>query len=584
MSWLLVGSGKLRQFFTHESWQSALESAAVWVNPALLTILVCTISFGLYRRIGPVPASLFAAYIVTLGDVDWEFQALRPDHQSLQALLGMLMLAGIAFAGAGWIRIGENKREPHEMDPLEVPTWKIARKWLLLSGICAGLSLWVSAVVALTLLLMILGAGIFLSFCAPDIRADSDVTVKPEVWLLWGCSAGIVSLLFYLVEYGGAFPGLRLEVNGPIYSLAVVGIGEAIRRFLMFRYTTGNDRTRHLLAGCLLAAAVGLVPFAILFGPPGWHALRDPEMFRLHNFIQEFYSLPRFAGDRLWKLVFGNFGILPLFLLLAAGLAAFCKLRTNEWAVMWLSFAVGFGLLALGYFQVRWLGLFAAINVWIGVVTGVFAWSALRSHLGARSRLILSICLPIVLLIQPVVFGVRQHNPIGRILQQRALPPELSAPVLNKRLALAFRDLEGPGARVMADPDFAPALHYFADAAGVVSFYWENIEGLHAATKFFADAPNGEQAKLVAERRHITHVIVPEGNRLQNYFYFIANNKFDQIAARQTFVAQLVGSEFTLPEWLQTTPALQSIGFQIYTYGGTTFEERWRIYKTPFSR
>jgi hypothetical protein len=131
----------------------------------------------------------------------------------------------------------------------------------------------------------------------------------------------------------------------------------------------------------------------------------------------------------------------------------------------------------------------------------------------------------------------------------------------------------------MADPNLAPALHYFGEATAVVSFYWENLDGLHAATKFFADAETGEVARQVAGDRGLTHVVIQEGNRLQNYFYYIATSKLDQPAATHLFAARLVGSEFALPDWLITTPNLQRIGYELYTYGGTRFEEHWPIYR-----
>ena len=55
--------------------------------------------------------------------------------------------------------------------------------------------------------------------------------------------------------------------------------------------------------------------------------------------------------------------------------------------------------------------------------------------------------------------------------------------------------------------------------------------------------------------------------------------KIDQEASKKLFAADLVGSEFSLPDWLQTTPRLQNIGFALYTYGGMRLEERWRIYR-----
>jgi hypothetical protein len=325
-------------------------------------------------------------------------------------------------------------------------------------------------------------------------------------------------------------------------------------------------------------AIAALVPLAIFLGPPAWHALRDPQMLRLHNFIQEFYSLPRFAGPNPATLFLKNVGILPLFFVLALVLAVSSSLRAHERTAIWFSFVVALGLLGLGYLQIRWLGLYAVMNAWLAVVTGVCAWRLLRGRLPLRLRPGVALLLVALLLVQPVLFANRRNRQVGDIIRQRSVPRQLVDPVLNKRLALAFRAEAGFGARVMAGLDLAPALHYFGEAAAVASYYWENADGLHAATRFFADS-TGPEARQVSRERGLTHVIVQEGNSLENYFYFIASGKLDQAAARSMFAARLVGSEFALPDWLQTTPTLRNIGYQVYTYRGMPFEDRWRIYR-----
>lgn len=584
ISWLALIAGKVWQLATGENWVPSLEKASVWINPFLLILLNCGIGWALFQRIGPVPAGLFMVYLVSLGDVGWTFQPLRLGHQSLYCAFGMLTLAGLVFGGAGWIRAsGSRESSPRGrlvFRTLEVPEFRVARFWFLISGACMGLGFWVSAIVSTMLLGLLFGAGLLLAFCAPRLAESGQVRVKPELWRWWGWIAAVVSLLFYFVEY---FPNhlafFRLEVNGPLYSLAVLATGEALCQFLHARYAESNHGTAPLIKGVACAVVAGLIPVAIFAGPETWHALRDPQMFRLHNFIQEFYSLPRFAGPDLVGRFVRNFGIVPIFLALAVGLAAFSNLRLAEWAVMWLSFAVALGLLGFGYFQVRWLGLFAAMNAWLAVIAGTCAWRLIHDRLPQRLQPIIAIFLIALLLIQPVAFASRSISELDDIIHKRSVPKELVRAVSNKRLALAFRAAEGPGARVMADLDIAPALHYFGEASTVASYYWENLAGLHAATKFFADSGDGESARRLAVERGLTHVAVQEGNRWQNYFYFIATGRIDSEAATKVFAARLVGNELTLPDWLETGPASQVVGHQVYTYGGIQLEENWRIYR-----
>src|SRR4029077_7365258 len=104
--------------------------------------------------------------------------------------------------------------------------------------------------------------------------------------------------------------------------------------------------------------------------------------------------------------------ILPLFLLAAIGLAAFTNLRLTEWAVVWLSFSLTLGLLTLSYLQVRWLGLYAALNAWLAVVTGVCAWRLLRERLPARIQFIVGSFVVAFLLCQPVFFAKRRIDQV----------------------------------------------------------------------------------------------------------------------------------------------------------------------------
>jgi hypothetical protein len=426
---------------------------------------------------------------------------------------------------------------------------------------------------------MIFGGALLLIAGAPPVSSRNDMEPKPELWRWWGWIAGAGSLLLYLLEYFPNHLGFRLEVNSPVYSIAVVAMGEAMCQFLRARYAQRNNRPTPLWRGFTCTALVVCIPLAIFFGPRSWHALRDPQMLLLHNFIQEFYSLPRFAGPHMTATMLKNVGILPFFFLLTLLIGRASALYWQEKVALWLSFVVALGFLAIGYMQIRWLSLYAMMNAWLALVCGVCAWRLFCEWLPRRWQLGVVVLLVALLLVQPVLFANRRNRQVGDIIRQHSVPRQLVEPVLNKRMALAFRAQEGPGARVMADLDVTPALAYFADASGVAAFYWEDLEGLHAATQFFADSEDGGDAKQIALERNLTHVIVQEGNRLQNYFYVIATGKIDQAAAAKVFAARLVGSEFGLPDWLQTTPALQNIGFQVYAYNGMRIEDRWRIYR-----
>jgi hypothetical protein len=576
ISWLLVAFGKARQWFTHETPEQAIERASVWLNPFLLCLFLCFIGVIGLLRIGSIPAGLFAVYLVTLGDVGWTYQPLRPGHQTLYTLFATMTLVALGLGGGGWVRMTPGSTTSRNK-VFNLPTAPAARRWFIAAGTSTALCMWVSAVVSTMVLGMIFCGMVLLAiFVAP---ADTtDTALAPESWRYWGLTAGIGAAFFYLIEY---FPHhlqlFRLEVNGPLYSLGVIGMGEGIYRLLKAKTLTNpRDRRTAIFCAVLFSSLAIAIPVAIGLGPPTWHALRDVEMQRLHNFIQEFYSFPRFAGTSMSKMALTNFGIIPFFVAAAFILSLVRKLKLNESAILVLSVVVTIGIFGFGYLQIRWLGLLAPMATWVATLVGIYTWQRIKPHV--RFAGFVGVLVIALLLIQPVMFAQRRITQVDAIIQGRDLPKQLLNPALDKRLALALRETEGPGLRVMASLDLTPALHYFAESAAVGSYYWENLDGLHATTRFFGDGSGGE-ARKVAAARGLTHVVVQEGNSLENYFYFIASGKFDQQAATQTFAARLLGSEFNLPSWLQTTPALQSIGYAVYSYHGLSIEDRWRVYR-----
>jgi hypothetical protein len=525
-----------------------------------------------------MPAGLFVAYLVSSGDVGWIFQPLRPGHQGLYTVTGLLLLAGIVLGGAGWTREAEEKTPECARKELDIPTPAVAHRWFLFSAVCVATGLWVSAVLTETLLLMLFLAMLFLVLKAPS-SLDSGVRVQPVLWRQWGRLAAIGSFAFYLLEYFPHHLALtRLEVNGPMYAAGVLAEGEAIYHFLKAKYGDPHRRKRHIAIGLMATFIVLAVPGVILLGPQSWHALRDPQMIRFHYFIEEFFSMQRFAGAGMFALLVRSVGIMPLFLLVAIALAAFFDLRLGEWIAIWLSFALTLGVLGMGYLQVRWLGVYATLNAWTAVLVGVSAWRIMAEKWSEGKRAWLKIIVPAILLLQPIDFIVARVRTVDDIVKQRTVPKNLVNLVLYKRMALGLLASEGAGTRVMAEPDLAPALQYFGEGESVASFYWENLAGLHAATAFFTDSV-GETARKIAADRGLTHVVVKEGNRLPNYFYFYATGTLNQEEAKKTLAARLMGSELELPNWIETTPRLQQLAGAVYTYGGMNLEERWRIYR-----
>lgn len=581
VSWMLVCLGKLRAIFSGETWPVALEKASVILNPLLLSLFVCAMGYALLRRVGAVPAGLFLLYFVTQPDVAWAFNPLRPDHQTLHCILGIATLVGIIFGGAGWLK-SEDENKPDDklalIQPISIPHETEARFWFVLSGIAVGLGLWVSATVQSMLLFALFGAVAFLAIFAPRLKENAGIAVRPELWRLWGWTAGGVSLLFYFIEYFPSHLRPRLEVNSPVYSIMVVTMGEAACHFLRARYSSKWRPSLLKALGCSALAA--LVPLLILLGPSQWHAMRDAEMLRLHNFIQEFYAFPRLAGDAYVSKYFSLYGLLPIFLLAAILIAGSKRLPLNEWAVVWLSFALAYATLGLAYMQTRWLGVYAAMNIWLAMVVGVCAWSwLLRPRAPASSRAAIGWAITMLLLAQPLYFTARESRTTAGMIQKKMAIPEMITPVINKHLALELARMTGPGARIMADPSLAPALQYFAKASGVASFYWENTAGLHSEIAFLCDEGDSV-ARKICEERSIDYIILPKSDRLASYASYISLGRFDPAAVERTFALRIPNTELNLPDWLISNPTLNRLGSESYVCFGKPLQQQIRIFET----
>ena len=567
VSWSLVLLGKARGLITHESLATAIENASPALNPLIFALAAVGLFLALAPRFGTWPVALFMAYLGTLGDVGWTFQALRPGHQSFHVVLGAVSVLGMILGGMGLTsRSGDaSERWPLFQTP-GIPDSLTARRWFLLAGVATGLGYWVSATIESFFIYPAIGMFVVLLILLPRARvAVENLVVEPDLWRRWGLTAGATAFLFYLIEYFPHHMAMRIEVNHPVYDFALVGAGEALRLLTMLRWDgrRASPATLTLLAASLLVA--GLPGLVITRGPVSWHHMRDPQMLRLHNFIQEFYTYNNFVKtDRLHNL-FVLYGILPLVSLLTPFLLLRRNLSVAQVTWLWSTFALAcsFGLVA--YIQVRWMGFFAAAVCLSALVAAHFAFGLLPTK-PSTGRDVAVAVLVLILLIQPVVFCRRQVVDLIHDLQGITMHSEVVTPILNKRMAYRLKASPGRPKAVIAGLDLAPSLGYFAEIPTMASFYWENTDGLHNAVRFFATKDPAE-AREVAVRTGATHVIIPAGGLMPNYFYYVAYGHYDTTDVANTFIARLLAG--STPLWIQPDTVLNFITTDTFSYRGT---------------
>ena len=187
-----------------------------------------------------------------------------------------------------------------------------------------------------------------------------------------------------------------------------------------------------------------------------------------------------------------------------------------------------------------------------------------------------SAVLVLALLWQPAEFCRRQIVDLLRDLQGVSLEQEVVAPLLNKRMAYALKASPARPRAVIADPGLAPSLEYFAGIPCLTSFYWENTEGLHEAVRFFT-AKDPAVAHEVAVRTGATHVIIPPGGLLPNYWYFIAFGHDNTTDATSTFASKLLQGK--TPPWIESDTLLNLITTETYSYRGAPVGTRFETFR-----
>jgi len=436
-----------------------------------------------------------------------------------------------------------------------------ARRYFAAAGIFTGLGLWIGATVQFFSIGTLAVGAVLLAFFMPARLTSQKTDYVPELWRRWGIWASMIGIAFYLVEYFPSHLAMRLEVNNPVYIIAVFCVGELMVQ--LTRRRLGSWRAGFL--GCLKvampAAGVALVPLLFAFGPVQWHNMRDFQMARLHRFIVEFFPYQKLnPDDPLSSWFVKHYGILPFVLVGALALSGPRRTKLPEWAALWISFWLCVFSLLLALWQVRWAGLHAALSGWLMIVVGHIAWRNVVDMPAARHRVSVAVFLSALVVGQAVSFTAREFSKLDAVRKGETVETQLVDATMKKHLAQGLRaESQGKPMRVICDPDIAPALYYFGGIPAVTSYYWENVTGLHDATAFFTDRGDGT-ALRIAKERGLTQVIVPAGGRLPVLFESIETGSMSATDTQPSLAARLSSNPGELPRWITLDEGLTRIG------------------------
>ncbi len=454
----------------------AVERMAPLASPLLLAVILLTFTPLVAGRFGSLGAIAFAGGLVFCGPVYGMFAVGYVDHHGIAAVcaaLGVLFLAG---GGGGWVRGSPGG----------------PRRWFVAAGFAGGAGLWISAATE-TPVLVGIGVGALAGSIWTRAGDASDEPWRPDpaLWRWWGFSGGAASLFFYLLEYFPHLPGMRLEVNHPLYALAWMGAGDVLSLACAGR-EPGRARLRdiaRLLPGCL---AVAVLPLVILLAGPRVFLPADPFLWAFHfDCLQEFRPfLARLAQSSVIALAM-TIGY-PVVALAVLGGLFVGKVARPEKTRLVLTAAPLVVATGMAFQQERWLGLANTLAVMAIVV----ALSLARGKPWMRAGF--------------VAAGLLAHPfywPPFFLQPPSGLPADSRTFLAARSLAANLRQRLGPETGVIVGgPVVTSEMIYFGGFRGLGTAYWENARGLRATVEILGAATD-ETALALIRKHGVTHVV-----------------------------------------------------------------------------
>lgn len=521
---------------------ASVERAALVAGPIMLTLILLGLVPFIARNVSKTGAVFAGAGAIAAFPFYVDFLPGRADHHGLVNTCALLTV----------LFIGASHRET-------------ARRWFVASALAGGLGMWLSAA-TLTPVLVGLGLGVLVAAVLGRGSPHAHAWLgEPTLFRLWGWIGGAVSLAAYVLEYFPSHLGMRLEVNHPLYSLAWAGGGEAIA--LLVRLIRDGKRgvpVQDLARGLAGAALVFVLPITIAATRATTFAVSDPLVWSIHSLhISEIQGLLHHFSAKVQSQWVGI--ALPSLLLIPPLLRILSGSTTREsraaLTLVWVPATLAW---ALGWAQVRWLGLSFASSV---PLLAVYFQQLEADPKNRRSRLIWTATMALFLVPGAI-------NAFGRMAASREVTRDELRSLAERDVAHWLRLRAGTQRTIVASgPSPTTLLAYYGNHSGLGTLFWENGEGMKNATEFFG-TPSEETARELAQRLGITHVVFFSWSALEVELAKLHRGvpKSGSIPA-DSFVARLLSSPVP-PTWLRElyfrvpeNPALAGAYVRIWEVG-----------------
>ena len=473
--WWLVLSGYECAFLTGLPLGAAIEAAAVWCVVPLHLLLAIALPLSLRKVFGATSCALLAFCLGGSYSTALLFFAGQCDHHGI---VTAFLLCSILYFCAGCWKSTQNA----------------SNGWMLASGVFLGAGLWISAA---TVIPALVGFGVALGVfrLLPISRS-----FEPRGLLVWSASAAISSFGFYLLEYFPGHMACRLEVNNPLYSLALLGMGFFLN-YLSPAKRYGMNLSRFAILLCSLLAMV--LPFVLIalfkqtvFAPA------DSFLYHLHkDYIAEFQNIGIFVKKQAWDQLLVCLSPLPLVFFAVLRLFFTDAIAVEKKAALLCAVGAAAAVTVLACLQIRWFG--TANSLWLVAVTLVAACifpdiSDQRFLLTKVEWTAVAVFLLVLFIQMPQLMVREALSNWGR----QILPNEGDIAVAFARdTAYRLRALSGKDPAVVASgPTTTTWLMYFGGLKGLGTLYWENAEGLKATASLYAAQNQKEAAQRIKER------------------------------------------------------------------------------------
>lgn len=557
--WYVMGLAYPAAWFQGISFEKALEFVAPWANPLLQGTMQLAFALVLPRFLGVGLTIGFLVLATTLpGLCLYDYKAYQCDHQSLHSLSFLSSLICLIVAGVG-------RRQEQEL------SWKVQSTLFIVGGILLSFGLWVGAA-RQTVIWFIIGIGLVSSLLlrANSHGAGTIMAPHPRLWSLWGRAAGLTSLAGYLIEY---FPGYisvtTLEVNTPLHALTLFCAGELLALITRLRHEPASVNGRHLIESFFLLCGVSILPLCTVFGPVDWVMMRNSDLAQMALRIEESQPAIRAQSGQLFLQLWSWFGLLIFLPFL--GLALFFHRRVDQIAkarLMVTLVTIG-AIVPLFLFHMR---------SW-----SYFLNAALLCHFLSVGLAVRSLSWPkwtwfvfaILIVLQGSFFQKTTLETAWQLTQGRSNAPELLEAAIQRELGLYLqKTLPGQKPVYMAASMLGVRLAHFGQG-GVMGSQYENAKGVKASIDFFSDTGALDTAKMIAQERGVTHVVV---NVCQAFLDTTVRAPAVRLPGEEglTLGERLCLPKPLVPDWLQPIPSLP------YLFQGYALD--LRLYRVDRSR